>query len=163
MTATTEAKINTTSAAGRELFLTRIFDAPPDRVFRAWTDPAQLKHWFAPLPWTTSHVDMDVRAGGSSLIVLCDPNRVEYPFRGVFLEVIENRRLVYTDAFTKAWELSEKPFMTVVLTFEDLGDKTKYTLQISHWTLADREAHEVMGFHEGWTLSTDQLAALVNY
>ena len=51
--------------------------------------------------------------------------------------------------------------MTVVLTFEDMGDKTRYTARVLHWTVADREAHEKMGFYQGWGQCTDQLAALV--
>ncbi len=71
-----------------------------------------------------------------------------------------NRRLVFTDAYAKAWEPSPKPFMTVILTFEDEGGKTRYTARVLHWTEADREAHEKMGFHEGWGRCADQLAAL---
>jgi uncharacterized protein YndB with AHSA1/START domain len=49
--------------------------------------------------------------------------------------------------------------MTVILTFENDGGKTKDTARVRHWTVADREAHERMGFHQGWGLCTDQLAA----
>jgi uncharacterized protein YndB with AHSA1/START domain len=53
--------------------------------------------------------------------------------------------------------------MTVALTFENAGaGKTKYTARVSHWSIADREAHEKMGFHQGWSLCTEQLAALVS-
>ena len=83
--------------------------------------PELLKQWFAPLPYTTPHAELDVRPGGSSLIVMRGPDGNEFPNRGVYLEVVPNERLVFTDAFTKAWEPSEKPFMTVVLTFEDVG------------------------------------------
>lgn len=151
----------TNSLAERELVLTRIIDAPREKVFRAWTDPALLKQWFAPLPWTTSVVEADVRTGGSSLIVMRNPEGQEFPNAGVYLEVIENERLVFTDAYTRAWEPSEKPFMTGILTFEDEAGKTKYTARILHWTVADREQHEKMGFYEGWGQCTDQLAELV--
>jgi len=75
--------------------------------------------------------------------------------------VVENERLVFTDAYVRAWEPSDKPFMTVILTFADEGGKTRYTARVRHWTVADRETHEKMGFHEGWGRCTDQLAALV--
>src|SRR6478672_6076354 len=101
----------------RELVLKRIINAPRERVFKAWTDPELLKQWFAPLPWTTSVTELDVRPGGSNLVVMRSPDGKEFPNRGVYLEVVENERLVFTDAYTKAWEPSEKPFMTVVLTF----------------------------------------------
>ena len=151
----------TTSTEGRDLILTRVIDAPPEKVFRAWTEPDLLRQWFAPKPWTTPNVEIDVRAGGSSLFVMRNPDGNEFPNRGVYLEVVKNQRLVFTDAFTRAWEPSPKPFMTVILTFEDLGGKTRYTARVRHWTEADREAHEKMGFQAGWAMCTEQLADVV--
>jgi uncharacterized protein YndB with AHSA1/START domain len=146
----------------RELILTRNIDAPPEKLFRAWTQPELLKQWFAPLPFTTPHAELDVRPGGSSVIVMRGPDGTDYPNRGVYLEVVENERLVTTDAFTSAWQPSEKPFMTLILTFEDIGGgRTRYTARVRHWTVEDREMHEKMGFHEGWGTCADQLAALV--
>jgi uncharacterized protein YndB with AHSA1/START domain len=150
-----------TATEGRDLVLTRIIEAPPEGVFRAWTEPDLLKQWFAPPPFTTSQVETDVRPGGSSLIVMRSPDGNEFPNRGVYLDVVANERLVLTDAFVKAWEPSEKPFMTIELTFEDIDGKTKYTARIHHWTTADREQHEKMGFHQGWPICTEQLATLV--
>jgi uncharacterized protein YndB with AHSA1/START domain len=149
------------SVADRELVLTRVIDAPREKVFRAWTDPALLVRWFAPLPWTTPHAELDVRPGGASLVVMRGPDGNEFPNRGVYLDVVPNERLVFTDAYSAAWEPSSKPFMTVILTFEDEGGKTRYTARARHWTVADRETHEKMGFHEAWRRCTDQLAALV--
>jgi uncharacterized protein YndB with AHSA1/START domain len=157
MTITAEA----TPSSDRELVLTRIIDAPRAKVFKAWTDPELLKQWFAPLPYTTPVAELDVRPGGANLIVMRDPQGNDLPNRGVYLEVVPNERLVFTDAYTKAWQPSPKPFMTVILTFEDEGGKTRYTARVRHWTVADRETHEKMGFHKGWGLCTDQLAVLV--
>lgn len=152
----------TDTAASRDLVLTRIIDAPREKVFKAWTDADLLKQWFAPLPYTTPHAELDVRVGGSNLIVMRGPDGNEFPNRGVYLEIVENERIVVTDAYTKAWVLSEKPFMTLILTFEDHGGRTRYTALARHWTVADREAHEKMGFHEGWGICADQLEALVS-
>lgn len=145
----------------RELVLTRIIDAPPEKLFRAWTEPALMVQWFTPPPWTTVHAETDLRPGGSSLVVMRGPEGQEFPNRGVYLEVVKNEKLVVTDAYTAAWEPSDKPFMTLILSFEAVGDKTRYTARVRHWTVADREAHEQMGFHEGWGKATDQLAELV--
>lgn len=150
-----------TTTSDRDLTLTCLIDAPREKVFRAWTDSALLKQWFAPLPYTTPVAELDVRPGGANFIVMRGPDGRDMPMRGVYLEVVTNERLVFTDAYTKAWEPSEKPFMTVILTFEDDGGKTRYTARVRHWTVADREAHEKMGFHPGWSQCTDQLAALV--
>ncbi len=145
----------------RELVLTRIFDAPREKVFRAWTDPELLKEWFVPRPWTIASVQLDLRPGGASLIVMRDPDGKEYPNPGVYLEVVENEKLVFTDAYTKAWMPAEKPFFTGVITFEDEGGKTRYTARALHWTVEDRKAHEEMGFHEGWGRCADQLAEML--
>ena len=153
-------KIDVPATSDRELVLARIIDAPREKVFRAWTEPSLLQQWFAPLPWTTPVVESDVRPGGSSFFVLRSPDGKDYPNHGVYLEVVKNERLVFTDAYTKAWEPSEKPFMTGVLTFEDHGGKTKYIARVQHWSVADRVTHEQMGFHQGWGICTDQLEAL---
>ena len=147
-------------AADRDLVLTRLIDAPREKLYRAWTDAELLKQWFAPLPYTTPVAELDVRPGGANLIVMRGPDGQDMPNRGVYLEVVPNERLVITDAFTRAWEPSEKPFMTVILTFENEQGNTRYTARVRHWTTADREAHEKMGFHEGWGICADQLAAL---
>lgn len=144
----------------RELVLSRLIAAPPAKVYRAWTEPELLMQWFAPQPWTTSHAELDVRPGGVSLIVMRGPDGNEFANRGVYLAVVPNEFLVFTDAYTTAWEPSSKPFMTVVLTFADEAGGTRYTARVLHWTVADREAHEKRGFHEGWGRCTDQLAAL---
>jgi uncharacterized protein YndB with AHSA1/START domain len=145
----------------RDLVLTRIIDAPREKLYKAWTDPALLKQWFAPRPYTTPVAELDVRPGGAAYIVMRSPDGQDLPNRGVYLEVVENERLVSTDAYTDAWKPSEKPFMTLIVTFEDLGGKTRYTARVRHWSVEDREAHEQMGFHEGWGQCADQLAALV--
>jgi uncharacterized protein YndB with AHSA1/START domain len=144
----------------RELTLTRLIPAPREKLFRAWTEVELVKQWFAPLPWVTPHAELDVRPGGSNLVVMRGPDGVEFPNRGVYLDVVPNERLVMTDAYEEAWVPSEKPFMTLILTFEDEGGGTRYTARALHWTVADREAHEAMGFHGGWSTATDQLEAL---
>jgi uncharacterized protein YndB with AHSA1/START domain len=148
-------------SADRELVLTRLINAPREKVYRAWTQPELLKQWFAPKPYTTPIVEIDVRPGGSVYFVMRGPDGKDLPNHGVYLEVVPNERLVSTDAYVRAWEPSEKPFMTLILTFENEGDKTRYTARVRHWTVADREAHEKMGFHEGWGICADQLEALV--
>jgi len=143
-----------------ELSLTRLIDAPRDKLFRAWTDPALIPIWFCPPPWGVSEAHTDVRPGGSSLIVMRGPEGQEMPNRGVYLEVVPNEKLVFTDAYTSAWEPSDKPFMTVVLTFEEEAGKTRYTARVLHWTAEDKQQHEAMGFDQGWGIATDQLEAL---
>ncbi|MFI5357335.1 MAG: SRPBCC family protein [Opitutales bacterium] len=150
-----------TFPADRELVIERVLHAPREKLWRCWTAPELIVQWFTPPPWKTVAAVMDVRAGGASCITMRSPEGQEFPNRGIYLEVAPNERLVFTDAFTAAWAPSEKPFMVGILTFADAGPgKTRYTARVRHWTLADREAHEKMGFYHGWGIATDQLEAL---
>ncbi|OWK18478.1 polyketide cyclase [Mesorhizobium amorphae CCBAU 01583] len=154
-------KLDIAPANDRELVLACIIDAPRENVYRCWTDNKLVTQWFAPKPWTTPRSEMDVRTGGNSLVVMAGPDGNEFPNPGVFLEVVPGEKIIFTDAYTSAWEPSEKPFMTGVLTFEDEGNgKTRYIARAKHWSVADREQHEKMGFHEGWGQCTEQLEEL---
>jgi len=149
-----------TTTERHELTLTRLIDAPRELLFRAWTEPELLKRWFTPRPWTTPVVEADVRPGGRSFVLMRGPDGEEQPCHGVYLEVVPGRRLVFTDAFTEAWLPSAKPFFTCVVTFDDEHGRTRYTAVARHWTAADKQTHERMGFHAGWNAATDQLEAL---
>jgi uncharacterized protein YndB with AHSA1/START domain len=144
-----------------ELIITRLLDASPAQVYQAWTRPELIKQWFAPQPWKISNVQLDVRAGGTSLIVMDDGQGNEFPNRGVYLEVVENERIVFTDAYTEAWVPSAKPFATIIVTFENVDGRTRYTASAQHWRPEDRAMHENMGFEAGWNQCADQLATLL--
>jgi uncharacterized protein YndB with AHSA1/START domain len=146
--------------AAHELVITRLIDVPRDKLFRCWTEPALITQWFTPPPWKTIAAEVDVRTGGTSLITMRGPDGTLVLNRGMYLEVVENERLVFTDAYTSAWVPSAKPFFTGILTFEDEGGRTRYTARARHWTAEDCAAHEKMGFYEGWGIATDQLIRL---
>lgn len=144
------------------LVLERIFEAPPEKVFQAWTDPAILPRWFAPRPFTTPVVDIDPRPGGKFNTTMRSEDGTEYPNSGIYLEVTPNRKLVTTDAFTAGWIPSGQPFMVSELTFEPLeGGRTKYTARAMHWNAETKAQHEAMGFHAGWGQCADQLAEVL--
>ena len=144
-----------------ELVLERTLDAPRDKVWRCWTEPQLLQQWFAPTPWTVSDATLDVRPGGVTAFTMRGPEGQAFPNAGVYLDVVPGERIVTTDAYTRAWEPSERPFMTATVTFEDApGGKTRYRAVASHWNAEDKAAHEAMGFHEGWGQCADQLEAL---
>lgn len=145
-----------------ELVLERTFDAPPEKVFKAWTTPELLRQWFVPRPWSIVDVQQDLRPGGLSLVVMRSPEGQEFPNPGVFLEIVPNRKLVFTDAFAPGWIPTGQPFMVAEVTFEPLeGGKTKYVARAMHWTAEAKAQHEAMGFHTGWGLCADQLAELL--
>ena len=150
----------TPATATHELVLTRLIAVPRAKLFRCWTEPALIVQWFTPPPWKTVAAEIDARAGGSSLITMQGPDGTLVPNAGIYLEVVQNERIVFTDAYTSAWVPSAKPFFTAILTFEDEAGQTRYTARARHWTAEDCAAHEQMGFHAGWGVATDQLAAL---
>ena len=152
--------MNQTSQDDRELVLTRLLDAPREALYRAWTEPELIKQWFAPKPWTVADARTDVRPGGETSVTMRSPEGEEFPSAGVYLEVVPNEKLVFTDAYGAGWQPSRKPFFTAMVTFADEGGKTRYIATARHWTAEDRQAHEAMGFHQGWNLCADQLEAL---
>jgi uncharacterized protein YndB with AHSA1/START domain len=147
--------------ATHELTLTRVLEAPAEKLYRCWSDPELLKKWFAPRPNTVPHAEMDVRAGGGSKITMRAPDGNEIAMPGQYLEVVPNRKIVFSDCFIGNWEPKEgPPFMVATITFEPEGGKTRYTATVRHWSAEDCKRHEAMGFHQGWGTCADQLEAL---
>ncbi|MFT3723220.1 MAG: SRPBCC family protein [Hyphomonadaceae bacterium] len=148
--------------ASHDLKIELILDAPREKLYRGWTEPELMKQWFAPKPWTTPKVVTDVRPGGASTITMASPEGQEMPNPGQWLEVIPNRKLVFTDAFTGNWVPKDGvPFFVAEINFEDAGPgKTKYTAIARHWTAETKAQHEQMGFVPGWTQCARQLEEL---
>lgn len=148
--------------AAHELVIELILDAPKEKLYRCWVEPELVKQWFAPKPWTTSSAVMDVRPGGATRITMRSPEGQEFPNPGQWLEVIPNRKLAFTDAFTGDWVPKDgAPFFTAVMTFEDAGPgKAKYTARARHWTAEAKAQHEQMGFVPGWTQCARQMEEL---
>ena len=160
MSATPTPPKNDITNASHELVLTRLIPVPRGKLFRCWTEPALIVQWFTPPPWKTIAAETDVRPGGASLITMQGPDGAQMPNRGVYLEVVKDERIVFTDAYISAWVPSAKPFFTAVLTFADEAGQTRYTARARHWSAGDCAAHEKMGFHQGWGIAADQMATL---
>ena len=137
-----------------ELTVERLIDAPVDAVWRAWTD--HLTEWWCPKPWTTEVIEMDMKPGGRSAMVMRGPNGEEHPMEGVFLEVVPARRIVFTDAYKAGW-IPQPPFFTGFMEFTPEGDKTRYIGRARHWTAEAYEQHKAMGFVDGWGKVAEQL------
>jgi uncharacterized protein YndB with AHSA1/START domain len=144
-----------------ELTLNRLLDAPPEKLFAIWTDPGRLGEWFCPKPWKVTHAELDVRTGGATHITMEGPNGEVMPNPGQYLEVVPNRKIVFSDAFIGDWKPKEgAPFMVATVTFTPEGDKTRYVAVVRHWTEEAMKQHEQMGFHQGWGIVADQLEAV---
>lgn len=154
-------KTQTSPGAGRlDLTISRLIDAPRELVWQAWTKPEHIKQWWAPKPVQVVECKIDLRPGGEFTTLMRDPDGNDYPGTGIFLEVHENERIVFTDALEPGYRPAKEPFMTAIITFEaQPGGKTRYTAVALHKDEADREKHEDMGFHDGWGTVLEQLAA----
>ncbi len=142
-----------------DLVLERTVDVSPKLVWKAWTTPMHLMKWFTPAPWTTIDCEIDLRPGGIFRTTMRSPEGEEFPNSGCYLEVIENEKLVFTDALLPGYRPSGQPFFTGVIILKPHGKGTKYTAIAIHKDGADRKKHEEMGFHEGWGKALDQLVA----
>ena len=107
-----------TATANHELSITRLIDAPPEVVYRVWTE--RTGEWWAPRPYTTLVVELDLKPGGRGLMVMRAPDGTDMPNEGVFLEVARNEKIVFTNAFAAGW-IPQDPFMVVIVTFSRRG------------------------------------------
>jgi uncharacterized protein YndB with AHSA1/START domain len=148
-----------------DLLLERTVDVAPELIWAAWTQPEHLKKWFTPAPWKTVDCQIDLRPGGAFSTTMRSPEGQEFPNTGCYLEIIENKKLVWTGALAPGFRpvtiASEVPVFTAVISLEPHGSGTKYSALAMHRDEAGREAHETMGFHEGWGAAFDQLVAMV--
>lgn len=140
-----------------DLILTRTLKAPRALVWDCWTNPAYLPHWFVPRPHRVVACDLDVRVGGGCNTTF-EVDGAIIPNEGVYLEVIEGEKLVFTDTYTEGWKPAPEPFMTAILTFADApGGGTLYTAIVRHRSPEAARRHAEMGFHDGWGKVAGQL------
>jgi uncharacterized protein YndB with AHSA1/START domain len=144
-----------------DLVLERVVDVPKELVWKAWTEPEHIKHWFAPAPWTTVDCEIDLRPGGIFRTTMRSPEGQDFPNVGCYLEIVPNERLIWTNALLPGYRPSENPFFTAILTMETEGNGTRYTAHAMHRNEAGRKQHEEMGFYEGWGICLDQLVEYV--
>jgi uncharacterized protein YndB with AHSA1/START domain len=138
--------------AERELVITRIFDAPRELVFKAWTDPAVAKGWFGPKDHPATHMEMDVRPGGAwrGRLRSIETGK-ELRLGGVFREVAPPDRVVFTFAWEEEGERGLETLVT--LTFAEQDGKTRMTFhQAPFQSVEERDGHR-----GGWSSSFDRL------
>jgi uncharacterized protein YndB with AHSA1/START domain len=144
------------TAANQEVLITRIFDAPREQVFRAWTDPDQVAQWYGPEHFDTPRekIRIDLRVGGRyELTMVQRSNGAEFPAGYEIVELVEPELLVLRSDPMPEYGMPE-PVVTRV-EFHDHGDKTRMTLSDGPYPAnrADAEA--------GWNGAFDKLAKLV--
>jgi len=162
-------------APEREFMISRVFDAPREQLWRAWTDPKQMTRWWGPKGFTNPVCELDVRVGGAYRLTMRSGDGVDYPITGVFREVAAPERLVMTMDCTghpKEWHDMVKPNrapgdhnpvgeMIQTVTFENVGGKTRLTVRTRFQSAAIRDAMVKVGMNEGWSQSLERLDAVV--
>nr|WP_207383162.1 SRPBCC family protein [Leptospira noguchii] len=144
-----------TSTSDREIRATRIFDAPRDLVFRMWTEPEHVIHWWGPKGFTNTFETMDVRPGGIWKFIMHGPDGTDYPNLIVFLEVIRPEKLVYKHGS----DMEDHPgdFHVTVL-FSEQNGKTTLDMTMLFNTVQQRnETVEKYGAIEGLNQTMDRL------
>jgi uncharacterized protein YndB with AHSA1/START domain len=146
--------------AQREVRLTRVFDAPIELVWMAWTDPRHMAQWWGPKSFTNPVCELDVRPGGAIRIDMRAPNGTIYPMTGTFKEIVPRERLVFTSV---ARDNDGNPLLEGhnIITFEDVGGKTKVTVLSRAVGIAPIAPQMLAGMEMGWTQSLEKLAQLV--
>jgi uncharacterized protein YndB with AHSA1/START domain len=148
-----------------DLVLERLFDAPRHLVWAALTTPEHIRKWWAPRPYQTPEVALDLRPGGRFYNRMTGPDGFEAEGNGCILDVAEGERMVWTSALGPGWRPNDLGpdgcgglAFTAIMTLADAGDgKTLYRALAMHRNPADAETHAKMGFHDGWGTCADQL------
>jgi uncharacterized protein YndB with AHSA1/START domain len=144
----------------QELVLIRVFDAPRELVFRAWTDPKRVAQWWGPHGFTNPVCELDPRPGGAIRIHMRAPDGNVYPMTGVYQEVVEPERIVFTSA---ALDDKGNPMFEVLttVTWAEQGGKTKQILRARVIKMSPQAAPYIAGMEQGWTQSLERLTAYV--
>lgn len=132
-----------------ELVLTRIFDAPRDLVFKVWTDPKHIPHWWGPHGFTTTVQAMDVRPGGAWRFTMRGPDGNDYPFVGEYVEVVAPERIVFVGQI----HLTSGHDVWTEVSFADEDGKTKVKI---HQVYA-MESPATRGAPIGWSQQLERL------
>jgi uncharacterized protein YndB with AHSA1/START domain len=157
MTAQQQQPHTLTTPTDREIHVERVFDAPRDRVFAAYTDPKLIPEWWGPNGTTTTVDRMDARTGGDWRFVIRNSDGTETGFRGTYREVSPPERIVQTFE----WEGMPGYVSVETATFEDLGDRTKVVSTSLFHTTEERDGMLQSGMEGGMSQTYARLDALL--
>lgn len=159
-TATTGAWMDKTA---NTLFIERVFDAPRELVFKAFTEPDRIERWWGPREWPTKNKKMDVRPGGVWHYCMTGPDGTEAWGKAVYREIIPPEKIVYVDTFSDpdGNDNQSMPSMLITFQFLELGNKTKMSATTEFATLEHMETVAEMGMVQGLSESLDRLEELL--
>jgi uncharacterized protein YndB with AHSA1/START domain len=145
---------NSAQTEERVLVLTRIFDAPRDLVWKAWTEPERVVQWMGPRGFTSTILKADFRPGGAYRFHMRGPDGTDHWQQGVYREIVEPERIVCTYAWADAEGKATRPETLLTVSFAEQGDRTMLTLhQAVFESVTARDLHG-----EGWSSSLERLA-----
>jgi uncharacterized protein YndB with AHSA1/START domain len=151
------ASIANANSMEREVIITRVFDAPRELVFKTWTEAEHLKQWWGPRGFTNPICEVDLRVGGAWRVVMRFPDGNEHTAHGVYREIVKPERIVFTNiALDKDGNRLLEGLTSVTL--QDLGGKTKLTLQTRITGLVPYADRMLEGMEMGWSQSLERLA-----
>lgn len=140
-----------------DLTFTRTLMAPRSLLWECWTTPEHLMHFFMPKPHRLDAAEIDLKVGGKFNTIM-NVAGTQMENKGVFLEIVDGKKLVFTDTYSEGWAPAADPFMTAIIDFKDGEDGgTIYTATARHRTPDARLSHEEMGFFDGWGTVANQL------
>ncbi|MEK6744199.1 MAG: SRPBCC domain-containing protein [Nitrospirota bacterium] len=157
-----------TKPVEKELVISRVFNAPREQVWKAWTEPEQMKRWWGPKGFTAPASTIDLRVGGKYLSSMRSPEGQEFWSTGVYREIVPLSRIVCTDSFADAngnvvpashygmeggWPLE----LQITVTFEDIGGKT--IMNLRHAGVPAGQMRDLC--ETGWKESFDKLAEIL--
>ncbi len=145
----------------RELVLTRVFDAPRELVFKAWTDANHLAQWWGPKGFTNPVCELDLRPGGAIRIEMRGPDGAMYLTKGVFHQIVEPERIVMTTSSFEDEQSNPQLEVLNTVTFDEDNGKTKLTLRAVVVKSTPAVDGSLAGMEQGWSESLERLAALV--
>lgn len=148
--------LTVTTPTDREIVLTRVFDAPRERVFDAFSKPELLKRWFGPRGWSLDVCEVDLRPGGTFRFVMQGPNGHRMGMRGVYREVVPPERSVHMESFD---DYPGESQVTAVFTEKD--GKTTLTATVLYPSAEVRDLVLKSGMEHGAAESYDKLAELL--
>lgn len=154
----TKQSDNQNISPNRELVVTRVFDAPPDLVFKAWTEPKHVAQWWGPEGFTNPVCEIDARPGGAIRIHMRAPDGNVYPMTGTFREIVEPERIVFISAALDGKGAHLFEVLTTV-TFEEKDGGTQLTMRAEVVRMTYEAAPFLEGMEAGWTQSFDKFRA----
>jgi uncharacterized protein YndB with AHSA1/START domain len=152
-----QLKPQSSPTADREILTSRLYDAPREMVFKAWSDPKKLAQWWGPRGFSTTTHAMDFRSGGEWRLTMHGPDGRDYENRVLYIEILAPERIVYTHSGA---ENSDDPIKFIsTITFEDQGGKTLLTMRgVFDTAEAMQEVVEKYNAKEGGKQTLERLA-----